>query len=113
MLLISQRRGQVGGKESLLYFGGWQPWGGGGPTAVQMLIPSAHPPPENQGARAFTERGRGLHAETAQSALTVTLRLVSSGLTSVILLVSGTVNLQLQGWFISVSLRPILGIVAA
>ena len=113
LLLISQWRGQVGGKESLLYFGGWQPWGEGGPTAVQMLIPFAHPPPENQGARAFTERGRGLHAETAQSALTVILKLVTAGLTGVILIVLSTVNLQFQGWFVSISLRPILGLVTA
>ena len=71
----------------MLYFGGWQPWGGGGPTAVQMLIPFAHPPPENQGARAFTERGRGLHAEIAQSAQTVSLKLVIGNLTSVFLIV--------------------------
>ena len=76
----------------MLYFGGWQPWGEGGPTAVQTLIPSAHPPPENQGARAFTERGRGLHAETAQSALTVILKLVIGGLTSIILIVLSTVG---------------------
>ena len=34
------------------------------------------PPTDNQGARAFIGRGRGLHAETAQAALTVLLRLV-------------------------------------
>ena len=32
--------------------------------------------PKNQWARAFTDGGRGLHAETAQSALTVILKLV-------------------------------------
>ena len=48
-----------------------------------------------------------------QSALTVILTLVVSGLTSVVLVVLGTVNLQVQGLFISVSLRPILKIVAA
>ena len=78
-----------------------------------MSVQRRTPPTGTRGARAFIDRGRGLRAETAQSALTVTLRLVRRGLTSVILLVSGTVNLQLQGWFISVSLRPILGIVAA
>ena len=31
---------------------------------------------DNQWARAFIDRGRGLHTETAQSALTVTLKLV-------------------------------------
>ena len=34
------------------------------------------PATDNQWARAFIDRGRGLHAETAQSALTVTLKLV-------------------------------------
>ena len=38
------------------------------------LTPS---PPDNQWARAFMDRGRGLHAETAQSALTVILKLSS------------------------------------
>ena len=34
----------------------------------------------------------GLHAETAESALTVILKLVIGGWTSVVLIVSGTVN---------------------
>ena len=57
--------------------------------------------------------GRGLHAETAQSALTVVLKLVISGLTSVILIVLSTVSLQFQGQFVPVSLRPILRAVAS
>ena len=48
-----------------------------------------------------------------QSAPTVTLKLVSRGLISVILIVLGTVNLQFQGQFISISLRPALRIMAA
>ena len=48
-----------------------------------------------------------------ESVLTVILNLVISGLTSFILVVLGTVNLQFQGLFVSVSLRPILKIVAA
>ena len=83
---------------------------GGGRTPVQRPTP---PSPDNQGARAFIDRGRGLHAETAQPALTVILKLVISGLTSVISIVLGTVNLQFQGRFVSISLRPVLGIVAA
>ena len=47
-----------------------------------------------------------------ESALTVILKLVLSGLTSIILVVLGTVNHQFQGLFVSVSLRPILKIVA-
>ena len=70
-------------------------------------------PTDNQWARAFIGGGRGPHAETAQEALTVILNLVISGLTSIILIVLSTVSLQFQGWFVSISLRPILGIVAA
>ena len=83
---------------------------GRGRTPVQRPTP---PSPDNQGARAFIDRGRELHAETIQSALTVILKLVIGGLTSVISIVSGIVNLQFQGQFVSISLRPILGIVAA
>ena len=44
----------------------------------------------------------------------VTLQLVISGLTSVILVASGTVNLLFQAFFSPlISLRPVLGIVAA
>ena len=45
------------------------------------------------GARAFTDR-RGLHVETSQAALTVIFKLVISGLTSVHLVVLGTVSIQ-------------------
>ena len=55
----------------------------------------------------------GLHAETAQSALTVMVKLGIGGLTSVMLVVSGAVNLQFRGPFLPVSLRPILRTVAA
>ena len=51
--------------------------------------------------------------ETALSAVTVIFKLVISGLTSVILLILGTVNLQFQHQFVSISLRPVLRIVAA
>ena len=54
----------------------------------------------------FIDRGKGLRAETAQSALTVIFILVVSGLTSIILIVLGTVNLQFLGGFVSLSLRP-------
>ena len=63
--------------------------------------------------RAFIGQGRGLHAETAQSSWTVIFRLVIGGLTSVISIVLGIVNLQVQGQFPSISLRPVLGTVAA
>ena len=65
--------------------------------------PKADTPSDNQGTRAFIDRGKGLHAETAQSAPTVILKLVTDGLTSIILIVLGTVNLQFQGRFVSIS----------
>ena len=55
----------------------------------------------------------GLHAEAAQSSLTVILRLVISGLTSIILVVLGTVNPQFQGALVPISLRSALRIVVA
>ena len=92
------------GKESLLYFGCRQPgWGWGRRTPVQRPNPPLSPSCDNPGIRAFIGEGRGLHAETAQSALTVILKLVIDGLTSVILVVISTVNLQFQGWFVSIS----------
>ena len=45
-------------------------------------------------------------------ALIVVFKLVISGLTSVIVSVLGTVNLQFQGPFVPISLWPVLGIVA-
>ena len=49
---------------------------------------------DNQWARAFIDKGRRLHAETAQSALTVILKLIISVLSSVFLIVLSTVNLK-------------------
>ena len=72
------------------------------------------PPPESQGARLFIHRERGLHAETDQSALTVVLKFIIS-LTSIILTVWDMINLQfqLQSQFVTISLSPLLEIVAA
>ena len=67
------------------------------------------PSPQARGERHLV--GQGLHEETADH-LTVIFKLVISGLTSIILNVSGTVNLQFQGPFFPISLRSILGIVA-
>ena len=72
--------------------------------------PKADSPHCQSGGKSFY---RWLHAETAQSALTVILKLVISGLTSVILIVLSTINLQFRGRFVPISLRLILGIVAA
>ena len=147
-LLKSQLTGQVGGKESLLYFR-CQPLTGRAaaaaaakslqscPTLCNLIdgsppgspvpgilqartlgradiCPKADSPPNgNQGARALIYRKRGLHAETAQSSLTVIFKCVFGGLTGVILAVLDTVNLQFQVWFVSISLGPVLGVVAA
>ena len=52
--------------------------------------------------------GGGLHVETAQSSPAVIFRKAVGGLTSVILVVFGTVNLELQGLFVAISLRPVV-----
>ena len=85
----------------------------GNQWAGRMPVQRLTLPTDSQWARAFIDRGLVLHAETAQSALTVILKLVIRGLTSIILIVLTTVNLQFQGQFIPISLRPVLGIVAA
>ena len=59
------------------------------------------------------DRGRGLHAERAHSALTVLLKLGLSGLIGNLLIVLNTMNLQFQGRFAHISFRLILGSVAA
>lgn len=95
--------------ERKIYFG-YQQLGGVLGKADACL--KAYPAPDNQGARAFTDRGGGYITETAQSALTVILKLTIGGLT-IILIVSSIVGLQFQGQFVPTSLRPILGTVEA
>ena len=51
--------------------------------------------------------------EIVQSALTVIFKLVIDGLTIIIIVVLGTVNLHFQSQFAFISLRPILGTEAA
>ena len=59
-------------------------------------------------------RWRGVAAcRGVASSLTVILKFFMGGLTSVILVVLGTVNLQFQGPFVPISLRLIFTIVAA
>ena len=85
-------------------------------TVVVDVCPKADSPTlATSGARAFINRRWewGLHTETAQSALTVLFKLVIADLTSVIVIVLGTVNLQFRGPFVPISLRPFLRIVAA
>ena len=60
------------------------------------------PPPGNQwGKSSYRQNvGGGLHAEIAQSTLTVIFKMVIGGLNSIILVVLGTVNHQFQGLFL-------------
>ena len=62
----------------------WGSW-----TPVQRPFPH---PPDSQWARDSIGRGRGLRADGAHSALTVILKLVNGGLTSIILIVLSTVG---------------------
>ena len=68
---------------------------------------------DSQWARAFIDGQKGLHEETAQTALAVILELVISGLTSIILIILNTINIQLQGQIVLIVLKLILGIAAS
>ena len=86
------------GKASLLYFG--------------CLSKGQLSPRTTSGQEAFIDRRRELHAETGVSSDSH-LETGHQWSTSTVLVVLGTVNLQVQALLISVSLRPILKIVAA
>ena len=94
--------------EKLLYFR-CQQLDVGGVGRVADTCPKAdyHPPLTSRKLdfidRSGGGRGRRLHVEKAQSSLTVVFTLVISGLTSVILVVLGTVHLQFQGPFVPIS----------
>ena len=75
-------------------------WGGGRCLSKSRLPPPPNPI-NNQGVKTFIDRDRIVHAEIAQSALTVTLKSVIGGLTSIMLFVLGTVNLQVPGVLLS------------
>ena len=99
--------------ESLLYFVGQQPGAGVLDGGGRRLSKGWLPTDGQSVGKSFIDRGRGLHAETVQSALTIILKLAIGGLISVMLIVLGTVSLQFQGCIVSISLRLILRIVAA
>ena len=109
--LKSQKTGQVGGEFALFQVlatgGGGGDGQGGWWTSVQRLAPL--PPLAISGARAFIDRRKGPHAETAQSAASHWSLTVWP--TSFWLL--GIVNLQFQGPFVPPVFRRILRIVAA
>ena len=86
---------------------------GGEQMPVQRL-PTPLPVPWQSRAKSFYRwREEAICRNSIQSALTVILNLVIGGQTSIILIVLGSVNLQFHGWFVSIALKPTLGIVAA
>ena len=102
LLLKSQKAGQVGEKENLLYFRYWQLWGDGGRHLSKGRLSST----DKQGVKAFIDRvGDG--RATCRNSVVISnslFKLVIGGLTSIILNVLGTVSLQFQGPFASISL---------
>ena len=85
--------------------GGWGGW-----TSVQRPIP----PTDKQGIRAFIDRvGIGVTCRNSTVISDCHLQLVISGLTSIMLLVLGTVNLQFGCAFVPISFQSVLRTVAA
>ena len=85
-------------------WGGWQ-------TSVQR--PTPHP--DKQGSESFYRQSQGWGAPCRNSAVISDSHpeLVISGLSSILLVVVGTVDLQFRGVLVPISLRSILRIVAA
>ena len=98
---------ETGNQDGVKWMGRCGVGRGGGPSKGWLPLTGS------QWARAYTQGERGLHTGRGQSALIVILKSVISGLTSITVIILGTINLQFQGWFVPISLRPILGIVAA
>ena len=74
------------------------------PTPPTPLITS--------GQDLFYMGGGGLHEETAQSTLTIILKLIGHQI-SIISIAFSAVYLQFQDWMVPICLRPILRTVAA
>ena len=108
--LKAKKRGKVGGKKSLLYFGYWQP-GEDGLLSAGCLPP--HPLITYQWARALYRQRERAMCRNSNQLCQSSWNWSCGGLISVILIVLSTVNLQFQSQFVSISLRPVLGIVAA
>ena len=108
--LKAKKRGKVGGKKSLLYFGYWQP-GEDGLLSTGCLPP--HPLIAYQWARALYRQRERAMCRNSNQLCQSSWNWSCGGLISVILIVLSTVNLQFQSRFVSISLRPVLGIVAA
>ena len=82
------------------------------PAQRLTLPPLPHPTPPIIREQEFLWTEGGGYVQKEQSALAVILKLVISGLTSVILIVLGTVSVQFQGPLVPISLRPVLRVVA-
>ena len=78
-------------------------WGGWWTSVQRPTLPPPASPWATSRARGFTGRWRELHAETAESALTVIFKVIIDGVTSVILFVLRTVHLHFQGPFVPIS----------
>ena len=94
----------------ILDAGSW--WRGRWWKSVQRPTPATWQPVGQELFYRQTLGVVGATCRTAELSLTVIFKSVIGGLTSIILIVLGTVNLQFQGPFVSISLRPVLRIVA-
>ena len=87
--------------------------GEGGRHLSKRRLPP-HLAPNKQRVKAFIDKSWG--EVTCRNSTVISnshLQLVTSGLTSIILVVSGTVNLQFWGALVPISLQSVLRIVAA
>ena len=85
-------------------------WGRGWQICVQRLTL----PPDKQRVRAFIDKVRG--RVTCRNSIVISnshLQLVISGITGIILVILGTVNVQFQGVLVPISLQTIFITVAA
>ena len=100
-----KKRGQYGGKESLLYFRCWQ-FG----ERVADICSKADSPPWQAVGESFYRQSQGWGATCRNSSVISNshLQLVISGLTSIILVVLRTVNLQFCCVLVPISLRSVL-----
>ena len=77
-------------------------------------LPPKQPLLASSGAGAFRDKRRDyMQKEYSQLRQSVIFKVIIGGLTTVVFIFLGTVNLQSQGLFIPISLRPVLRIVAA
>ena len=96
-MLATGGRGVREGGGHLSWFKGWlspTPWQAGAESIYRQSLVG------------------GLPAETAESSLTVIFKLIISALTSIILVVSGTISFQFQGALVPTSLQSVLRIAA-